>query len=1078
MVRYYPEISSDEFYKEVYSKLEFVENKSESFIDNDSGQIKSLEELDEITKKLCSNKNAGVMNHQTLLKNYLSPYTPYNSLLIFHATGTGKTCSAISIAETYKEYLNNTGTKIRIICSSDIEQEFRKSIINPDLNTFQCTGDTYLDSILQFQKSKNPNILSKSINEFYEFYTYSSFAKEVQLFFKGHSEEDAKSIIKSIYSDSLIIIDEAQNLRENEKKKDITQMLELVTQNANNMKLVLLSATPMFDKPSEIIWLINLLLRVDRKPLLHPNVLDKNGFLTEKGERELKIAIKGRVSYLRGENPFIFPFRLNDKNFTPFNLLPQKNIEGIDILPHDKLSSLYLTTSNLLPEHYNKIISLPLKEDFYSKQLQLHNLCWSFDPNKTISQCTGINGLKIFFEPVFKKKTSFKQNPNNKSLLSNSPVQFSLKTKYNPFNEIEKYSPKFKTILDNIQNSNGIVFIYSKYVYSGILPLAMLLEHYGYSKFSKHGGVNKILTSSTSIENKGSYAIITANKKISGSVSSLINSINSPDNKYGNKIKIILASPIGGVGINLKRVRQIHLLEPSFNMSDMEQTVGRAIRTCSHIDLPPIHRNCTLFFHAVNFPNNQESVDIHLYRNSELKQKPIDKLKSFIQTHSFDCALLQNSNFFNPKNFTHPLRIQDSNNNWRAFTVGDTDDSYFCALRKNGECNPGCKYNFDRNIYEPSQFDTYLPDIHSKSKIFIYMKIIQHLFSISYAYKIHQILHQLKITNYNNFVQISALFAIDKLVSHKTSFSNMFDETGHIIYDSYNDIYVFSPNNLNYNGIPPTEPHTFYSKFVPITHLSLNDRVDNKKFNTKDFLNNHTLLSNNILSHEIFNDPFWSSHKDWLKYEISQIHIDSMLNTNRLQLLTSFIQNDNNLFFFDKYIEKAIRTYIKDILNSPHFLSTHTSTQISFINPDTAESTDIPKYSNYAQFSKELQQLQLFGFYEIIREEGVFMLSYKEDKKNPKGLRPDNIKKDNIVNILNSLYGFVKYVSDKNNKNKLIINESQFNSDFKTITIKILNFDLQLLLRYYQHTKKDSKNWFFPILKTYKNDILKLLNKK
>ena len=34
-------------------------------------------------------------NSQKFLKTFMSPYTPYNSLLVYHGTGVGKTCTSI-----------------------------------------------------------------------------------------------------------------------------------------------------------------------------------------------------------------------------------------------------------------------------------------------------------------------------------------------------------------------------------------------------------------------------------------------------------------------------------------------------------------------------------------------------------------------------------------------------------------------------------------------------------------------------------------------------------------------------------------------------------------------------------------------------------------------------------------------------------------------------------------------------------------------------------------------------------------------------------------------------------------------
>ena len=49
--------------------------------------------------------------HQLFVKNFLSSQTPYNSLLLFHGLGTGKTCSAIGITEEHRDYIKQTNNE-------------------------------------------------------------------------------------------------------------------------------------------------------------------------------------------------------------------------------------------------------------------------------------------------------------------------------------------------------------------------------------------------------------------------------------------------------------------------------------------------------------------------------------------------------------------------------------------------------------------------------------------------------------------------------------------------------------------------------------------------------------------------------------------------------------------------------------------------------------------------------------------------------------------------------------------------------------------------------------------------------
>ena len=107
--------------------------------------------------------------HQVFLKNYISPDTPYNGILIFHGTGVGKTCSAVSIAEGFKKTLKNINKKVLIL--SNLRDNFKKEIYDfskdnlskqfQNIN-FQCTGKNYdlgKDSIYLTKNQKINNVI-------------------------------------------------------------------------------------------------------------------------------------------------------------------------------------------------------------------------------------------------------------------------------------------------------------------------------------------------------------------------------------------------------------------------------------------------------------------------------------------------------------------------------------------------------------------------------------------------------------------------------------------------------------------------------------------------------------------------------------------------------------------------------------------------------------------------------------------------------------------------------------------------------------------------------------------------------
>ena len=64
--------------------------------------------------------------------------------------------------------------------------------------------------------------------------------------------------------------------------------------------------------------------------LLQPNIF-RNEELTENGEKLFTQAIKGRISFLRSNNPLSFPFRLYPMNVMKTEDLPKFGFRGDDI---------------------------------------------------------------------------------------------------------------------------------------------------------------------------------------------------------------------------------------------------------------------------------------------------------------------------------------------------------------------------------------------------------------------------------------------------------------------------------------------------------------------------------------------------------------------------------------------------------------------------------------------------------------------------------------------------------------------------------------------------------------------------
>ena len=116
------------------------------------------------------------------------------------------------------------------------------------------------------------------------------------------------------------------------------------------------------------------------------------------------------------------------------------------------------------------------------------------------------------------------------------------------------------------------------------------------------------------------YSMITGDTRLSPNNVFEVNGLTNLDNKDGNKVKVVLISKAGSEGIDLKFIRQVHILEPWYNLNRIEQITGRAVRNFSHKDLPFEKRNVEIFMHATLLKDKkEEAADLYVYRVAEEK---------------------------------------------------------------------------------------------------------------------------------------------------------------------------------------------------------------------------------------------------------------------------------------------------------------------------------------------------------------------------------------------------------------------------------------------------------------------------
>ena len=120
-VNLYPSLDDPQFNIKITQKKEF----------NDTKYDGNIYDVEEQATKLCE-ANFELFPHQLFVRNFLSFQTPYNSLLLYHGLGTGKTCSAITVSEEMRTYLKQLGISQRIIivASPNVQENFRLQLFD------------------------------------------------------------------------------------------------------------------------------------------------------------------------------------------------------------------------------------------------------------------------------------------------------------------------------------------------------------------------------------------------------------------------------------------------------------------------------------------------------------------------------------------------------------------------------------------------------------------------------------------------------------------------------------------------------------------------------------------------------------------------------------------------------------------------------------------------------------------------------------------------------------------------------------------------------------------------------------
>jgi hypothetical protein len=254
--------------------------------------------------------NFELLYHQDLIRQYLHIETPYRGLLLYHGLGSGKTCTAIAVAEGLKH-----SKRVFLLIPASLETNFYSEIRKCGDSTYKrqqfwtfvpTSADTpaktlaellslpleYVEKIkknsgakkqrgawvMDLVKDHEPNYddlpaddraaideqLDKAVHHQYHQINYNASNLKRVIDQLAQSEKVVRGV-DNPFDHSVILVDEAHKLvstmvnKINQKRQGPTTYLYDMLLSAKDVRIVLMTGTPLVNTPNELSIMFNIL---------------------------------------------------------------------------------------------------------------------------------------------------------------------------------------------------------------------------------------------------------------------------------------------------------------------------------------------------------------------------------------------------------------------------------------------------------------------------------------------------------------------------------------------------------------------------------------------------------------------------------------------------------------------------------------------------------------------------------------------------------------------------------------------------------------------------------------------------
>ncbi len=649
----------------------------------DRNNTSFAKELYEVLKQIKLSKDDFLRYHQKIVVDYLMKYPDVRGMLAYHKMGSGKTLLGVAICETLLKLYPDR--KVIFVANKSLHGNFRNTIVKYhklDKQIPEVEIDEYIKKNYKFVTMNASNML-----------------KQVHAATRG---EDLEALIQPV-GDDLVLKEDTDKVDVNLDRcivvmDEFHNWLNSVANGSKNAvglydagmrardgKFIGLTGTPIVNDPYEAAigfnWFagpirdptkkgsksITTLFGEDYQDFIkrfveNPQALDLDSKVPSrpriKHRDKFCDRIMGLVSYYGADTEEAAQFPLE------YDILVQR------VPMSFKQYAFYATARDKEAEEnkrgFSRGIPQRLKKSSGSssssyrvRSRQISNYLYPTYATKTWRTDTGYLKYEQYIDKLQPESLELpalsELSPKIVKLLENISI-------HSPTGVLDQFRPKKDKLAKLISKRSeinkkklsdkglkawapgiGPGVVYSQFLDAGVNLVARILELYGWALFGdeKSGPKYAIISGEIDPETRDLY----------------VAAFNDPANRDGSKLALLLITQTGAEGLDLKRGRHVHVLEPYWHWSRVRQIITRIVRLGSHLDLPEDDQTVQPYLYLSDYPvlekdsedriqtdlgirmRMEETTDVTLYHKAMQNQMLIDDFLQAMQDASIDCAI-------------------------------------------------------------------------------------------------------------------------------------------------------------------------------------------------------------------------------------------------------------------------------------------------------------------------------------------------------------------------------------------------------------------------------------------------------